>query len=71
MNDYEELQKIYDNIGAKQFESKLEKVSPLFGGSVGYSGNIAIWLNAGLQALDRTRNMLLVVIILFFIGTKI
>jgi len=70
MNDYEELKKIYNHVGTEKFKSEGEKIKPIIGNSsIGYSGNIAMLLEAGLQALDKTRNMLLVVIILLFIGS--
>lgn len=69
-NDFEELKKIYDHFGADQIRSESEKVRPMIGdSSMGYSGNIAIWLQASLKALDKTRNMLLVITALLFVGS--
>lgn len=65
LSDYDELSKFYHYLGKEKIEQESEKVNP----KIDYSLNIAIWIQASISALDKTRNMLLVAIIGILAGS--
>jgi|WetSurMetagenome_2_1015567.scaffolds.fasta_scaffold10665_4 hypothetical protein len=65
LGDYDELKKFCHHIGKEKIEQESEKVNP----QIGYSASIALWIKASISALDKTRNMLLVITIGILIGS--
>ncbi len=65
LGDYDELKKFYHHLGKDKIKQESEVVDP----KIGFSANIALWIKASVSALDKTRNMLLIVIIGIFIGS--
>ena len=65
LGDYDELKKFFHHLGKEKIKQESEFVDP----EIGYSANIALWIKASISALDKTRNMLLVVIIAILIGS--
>lgn len=68
LGDYDELKKFFHHLGKEKIEQESEKVNPINDKS-GFSANIILWLKSSISALDKTRNMLLVVTIGIFIGS--
>lgn len=68
LGDYAELKKFYNHLGVEKIEQESEKVAPI-NEKLGFSTNIVLWMKASISALDRTRNMLAVVIIGILIGS--
>jgi hypothetical protein len=68
LGDYGELKKFYNYLGAEKIKQESEKVAPV-NEKLGFSTNIVLWMRASISALDRTRNMLAVVIIGILIGS--
>ncbi|MCX5749035.1 MAG: hypothetical protein NTZ10_02145 [Candidatus Saganbacteria bacterium] len=65
LGDYDELKRFFHHLGKENIKHESEVVDP----KIGFSANIVLWIKASLSALDKTRNMLLVVIIGIFIGS--
>lgn len=65
LGDYGELRKFYHFLGRDRIKQESGVVDPHFGFSV----NIIIWIKASMSALDKMRNMLLIIIIGICIGS--
>ncbi len=65
LGDYDELKKFFHHLGKEKIKQKSEIVDP----KIVFSVNIALWIKASVSALDKTRNMSLVVIVGIFIGS--
>ena len=66
LDDYDELKRFYNNfLRKKQNWQEIEKDEP----KIGYYEEITCWMKASLFALDKARNMMLVVIIGIFIAS--
>ena len=62
LGDYDELKKFFHHLEKEKIKQESEKVTPV-NEKLGFSTNIVLWIEASISALDKTRNMLAVVII--------
>jgi hypothetical protein len=63
LGNYDELKRFFQHLGKEKIKQESEVVDP----KIGFSANIALWIKASVSALDKTRNMSLIVIIGIFI----
>lgn len=65
LGNYDELKRVFHHLGKETLKQESEVVDA----TIGFSANIALWINASVSALDKTRNMSLLVIIGIFVGS--
>ncbi len=68
LGDYDELKKFFYHLGKEKIEQESEKINPI-DNKFGFPANIALWIKASISAFDKTRNVLLIVVIGIFIGS--